>query len=120
MGVLGFPTENELADLFGVVTPEDRAKWAQYEEATRPEAFAARRRNGASAAELGSTSAAPALGMLEQSIHAQMQGEQMALRGREHTMAEDEVKVTETRTRTKYVPHDDGPSSGGGNEGMGF
>lgn len=95
MGVLGFPTDDELLSMFGYVTDEDRDKWTRMKESSDRGLEEAR--NGLTARNLASQSAAPAIGMAEKSINAQMHGEQTAERE-----AQRRSRTERVTTRTRY------------------
>lgn len=95
MGVLGFPNDNELLSMFGYVTDEDRDKWNRMRESS--DRSLEESRSGLTARGLASQSAAPAIGMAEKSINAQMQGEQMAERE-----AKRKSRTERVTTRTRY------------------
>lgn len=95
MGVLGIPNDNELLSMFGYVTDEDRAKWNSMREAS--DRSLEESRNGMTARDLASKSAAPAIGMAEKSINAQMHGEQMAERE-----AQRRGRTQRVTTRERY------------------
>ena len=114
MSILGFPSENEVASMFGFVTDEDRSRWERMKEASDKQLEGAR--EGLTAKGLASQSAGPMIGMAERSINAQMHGEQMAERKAQRDGRTERVERTETRTR--YF-EEDAPNTSGGRE-MGF
>ena len=106
MGLLGFPSADEMSSMMGFVTDEDRAKWDSMKQ--RSDAELAKR---GSAEGVASKGVNPALGFAEKSINAQMHGEQMAVRERARKEGETQVEVVETRRKTHFIPNDDEPSS---------
>jgi hypothetical protein len=118
MSIFGFPSTSELTEMMGYVTDEDHARWDSMKESSDKRREAAR--TGQTAKGLASQGVAPALGMAEKNINAQIHGEQMAERQRRRQ--EDEVEVTQTETRKSFRPRFDGEQgkkSNGGPE-MGF
>lgn len=99
MGLLGFPSPDEISSMMGYVTDEDRSKWEQMKN--RSDAEIAKR------GEVGSKITAPAVSIVERTVNAQMQGEMIAERERQRQEREDKVEIRETRTRTAFVPRDE-------------
>lgn len=69
MGFLGFPSEKDMAELFGFVTPEDKANWEKSREANA-------QANPGTAKEMADKSMAPAMDMAKRGVQAQMHGAQ--------------------------------------------
>ena len=105
MGLLGFPSADEMSSMMGFVTDEDRAKWDSMKQ--RSDAELAKRGSADSVASKGVN---PALGFAEKSINAQMTAEQMAIR--ERARQEGEIKRTRktliTEEETDFVEKDSG------------
>lgn len=70
MGILGFPSENEITTMMGYVTPEDRRKWEQDKPQSDQGVDAARGR--LSARGLASQVAQPAMDIAGRSINASL------------------------------------------------
>lgn len=70
MGILGFPSENELSSMLGFVTDEDREKWRRGREAS--ETRRQETREGLSARGLVSQAAMPAVSIGERVLNAEL------------------------------------------------
>lgn len=69
MGLMGLPSGKDMAELFGYVTPEDKAKWEQDREASKQS-------SPGTAKEMANKSMAPAMDMAKRGVQAQMHGAQ--------------------------------------------
>ena len=117
MTLPGFPNQSQISEMFGYVTAEDKSRWNSQKEAS--DRALDNSRSGLTAKGLASQAAAPAIGMAEKSINAQMHAEQMSERERQRRSGEEEVEVTETRKRRSYIPRDE-PKQSTGDREMGF
>lgn len=98
--VLGFPSKKDMSEMFGFVTPEDQAKWAQDREASK-------QANPGTAQQMAAQSIKPALDLAERGIRAQMHGAQNeAQRG-----AQAKQRVVTRETFTEQSRNIDGSES---------
>jgi len=104
MSILGFPTSSDISEMFGYVTPEDRAKWDSQKEESDKQLDKAR--NGLTAAGLASKSTAPALGMAEKVISSRMTG--AAMEERRNTQAKQTKRTVTTLETEEPVNIDNG------------
>ncbi len=68
MGIMGFPSEGELASMMGFVSDEDRKRWEQMK--AESDARIAASGKGLSARNLAAQAASPAMSMAERSVTA--------------------------------------------------
>lgn len=98
--VLGFPSKKDMSEMFGFVTPEDQAKWAQDREANQAAA-------PGTARDMAAKSMKPALDLAERGIRAEMHGAQTeAQRG-----AQAKQRVVTRETFTEQSRNIDGSES---------
>lgn len=81
----GFPTRNQIAEAFGIVTPEDKARWEQMDRATAPDRSAGRE---------------AVAGALESVGEVGRHSMQSRLRAAHQVDAEQQQRGRETRVRT--------------------
>lgn len=89
MSKLGFPSEKDMSEMFGFVTPEDREKWQQKREASKQKGAPG------TAQEMAGKSIKPALDLAKHGVRAQLHGAQTeAQRG---AQAKQKIRVTRER-----------------------
>ncbi|KIA73382.1 hypothetical protein ANMWB30_23090 [Arthrobacter sp. MWB30] len=90
MGLGGFPSGEEMSEMFGFVTPEDREQWARSRESNK-QAVAG------TARDMAHKSIAPALDMARHGVQAQMHGAQYeAQRGEQPKVRSRVIRQTVT------------------------
>lgn len=108
MGMLGFPDAEEMASMMGFVTDEDRDRWKKQKAASDERMESAR--NGLSARQLASQSAAPAIGLAEKAINAQMTS--ASIEQRRGTLKKQTNRRTVTTFETEEPVVSDEPGMG--------